>query len=174
MLHLLVALVLCLTLAANADTKKIYKTIDEQGREVYTDTPPSDASDTEQLELQPTNTVAPPPNIARPDKPEKSQAALIPTVTIVSPADDSTIPMGPGNFAVSATTSPALTGGQKLLLKLDGVAQGAAQGFGNWSLTNIFRGQHSITVTLLDKSGEAITSSEPVIVYVHRPSVQFR
>ena len=100
---LILLLALPLTLAA-----QIYKTTDEHGNIVYTDTPPASGTSTEKIKLNPTNTAPPPPDIYRPapDDPEQPEQINY-TADIVSPANETTIPMGPGNFSVTANVSPA-------------------------------------------------------------------
>lgn len=172
MLKILVLLMLCVPLAAAQN--KIYKTVDKDGNEIYTDTPPASETGAEEVDVRPINTVAPPPAIPRIVEPEKPVVAGAPTVAITSPADDSTIPMGPGDFSVSVSVDPAPQPGHRLQLKIDGENHGQPQTAGIWALTNVFRGAHTLTVDLLDSKGKTVSVSEPVTVYVQRPSVQFR
>ena len=79
--------------------------------------------------------------------------------------------MGPGNFSVSASISPALQQGAQLQLMMDGAPQGEPQAQAGWDLTNVFRGAHDLTVNVIDAQGKTLATSEPVRVYVLRPSV---
>jgi hypothetical protein len=79
--------------------------------------------------------------------------------------------MGPGNFSVSASVRPSLVDGTLLQLYMDGTPWGDAQRETTWSLTNVFRGAHDITVAVVDEDGEQLTTSAPVRVYVLRPSI---
>jgi hypothetical protein len=126
------------------------------------------------VELRETNTTPPPPNVPRPaPKAGKVQPAMK-SVSITSPTDETTIPMGPGNFSVSASVNGGLAYGQKLQLKLDGQPQGEPQTGTSWSLTNIIRGEHKLVVTIVDDEGNTVASSPPVTVYVLRPSVLYK
>jgi hypothetical protein len=160
-------------LSASAAFGQIYKTTDEHGNVVFTDKPP--AGKAEQVELNRLNTTPATRPQPRPPAGEEKQAEESPQyrVAIQSPADDTTIPMGPGNFAVQASTQPPLEQGERLQLVIDGEQQGEAQVSGNWQLTNVFRGAHQLTVQRQSAEGEVLATSEAVTVYVHRPSVLF-
>ena len=79
--------------------------------------------------------------------------------------------MGAGNFSVVARVDPALEKGQSLRLSLDGTPTGKLQQSGFWDLTGVDRGAHDITVAVVDSSGTVLVDSDPVRVYVMRPSV---
>ena len=79
--------------------------------------------------------------------------------------------MGPGNFSVSASIEPALARGALLQLYVDGSPSGDPQSGSTWALTNVFRGAHDLTVVVIDSNGDQLAESEPVRVYVLRPSV---
>ncbi len=168
------ACLLALLLTGVAAQAQIYKSVDEQGNVTYSDTPPEGQS-SEEVELNQTNTT-PPTVVTRPapvaNKTNKPAAAETPSVTINSPANETTIPMGGGIFDVSASASPALKSGQALQLQIDGAPWGDPQPSGNWHLENVFRGQHDLTVQLLDSDGNVLGTSDPVRVYVMRPSLK--
>lgn len=153
---------------------QIYKSTDEQGNVTFSDMPHADGS-SEQIKVRETNS-APPPEVIEslePDSGAAEEAAAGPaySVTITSPANESTIAMGPGNFSVSATVEPGLSSGSLLQLFVDGSASGNPQSSNTWELTNVFRGAHDLSVAIVDKKGEQLAASEPVRVYVLRPSV---
>lgn len=165
-------LLLALLLLPLAGAAQIYKTTDEQGNVSYSDMPP-DGSTAETVELQQLNTTPPPPEMPKP-APEPPAAETVEyAVAIVAPAPETTIPRGPGNFSVSASLSPPLEAGARLQLLLDGEPRGEPQTGNSWALTNVFRGAHDLTVAVIDESGKQLAVSEPVRVYVHRPSVNF-
>ncbi|WP_167854924.1 DUF4124 domain-containing protein [Mangrovimicrobium sediminis] len=172
-LTLAIALAASVALFATGAQAQIYKSVDEQGRVTYSDTPPPD-SDSEAVDLQPTNTTPSTPVPTRsPAQPETEQpAASAPKVAITAPGNESTIPMGGGIFDVAASVTPTLSAGQTLQLHIDGEPWGEPQASGSWHLENIFRGAHDLSVTLLNAAGEAVTQSESVRVYVLRPSIQ--
>ena len=85
-----VAMAIPLTVAA-----QIYKTTDEDGNIVFTDRPAASGSTTEKVELNPTNTAPPPPEVSRPEpevvEEEPEQESY--TVVIDSPTNETTIPV---------------------------------------------------------------------------------
>ncbi|MEZ5570746.1 MAG: DUF4124 domain-containing protein [Halioglobus sp.] len=177
MRRLLVVALLLLPLAGLAQS--IYRSTDAQGNVVFTDTPPPGGTTTDRVEVQRINTVQPPPQITQPSTTnetdtttaEEKQPAY--TVTIVAPENETSFPMGPGNFSVMVSVSPALRKYEGLQLFMDGTPWGTPQLDTMWDLTNVFRGRHDITVGVVDKSGETLAISPPVRVFVHRPSVNF-
>lgn len=165
---------LALALVATQGWSQIYKSTDADGNVIFSDTPTD--SSAEQVQLQQTNTT-PPPVTVHPEKPRSNQEqvqveATVPQATITTPANETTIPMGGGNFSVSAQVEPALASGQSLRLLLDGKAQGEPSTAGTWNLSNVFRGAHDLVVEVVDASGTTLSSSAPVRVYVMRPSVR--
>jgi len=171
-----ILLLAALLLLPQLGAAQIYKTVDENGNVSYSDTPPA-SGPSEQVKLRETNS-APPPEMpetrtapaAQSGETEKSAYS----VTISSPPDQTSIPMGPGNFSVSASVEPALGNGALLQLLMDDSPWGQPQSAGNWSLTNVFRGAHDLTVAVVDGEGERLAESKPVRVYVFRPSVNFK
>lgn len=156
---------------------QIYRTTDEQGNVVFTDKPPTGPEDqAEEVKLNPLNTapatVVKPRPAAEPVQREQSEPRDY-ELSITFPTDETTIPMGPGNFPVVASTSPPLREGELLQLRIDGADRGPAQASGHWELTNVFRGAHELTVQRKSAEGKVLSTSNPITVYVHRPSVNF-
>ncbi len=157
-------------------TAQIYKTIDEDGNVSYSDLPAADGA-SEQVEVQHTNTAAPPPTVApqrQPQATKEAPAAVSYQPVITAPANETTIPMGPGNFSVSARVEPPLEAGAALQLYVDGNPEGVPQDSANWALTNVFRGAHDLEVAVVDMNGEELARSAAVRVYVLRPSVNYK
>ncbi|RLQ23527.1 DUF4124 domain-containing protein [Seongchinamella sediminis] len=173
MLKHLVTVLLCGTLFALPALAQIYKTTDAEGNVVFTDQPPAGGSGAEAVELPRTNTTPPPPVMApvRPGAPQQQEAATPVSVSISSPADETTIPKGGGIFEVVAAPTPGLAPGQTLQLLLDGQPHGAPQTSKRWKLENVLRGPHDLVVRLLDSNGAVLASSESVRVYVLRPGI---
>lgn len=151
---------------------QIYKTTDKHGNVVYTDQPSKTGTAHETIELKETNTAPPPPEVVRPAPVADNESEETNyTVEITSPAHEVTIPNGPGNFPLVASLEPALAEGESLQLYLDGVARGEPQRALVWQLTNVFRGAHDLTVSVVNADNSPIATSTPVRVYVFRPSI---
>jgi hypothetical protein len=175
MTRILLLTLMLLPLCVSADS--IYRTTDEEGNVVFTDAPSADGGTAEAVGVQRTNTTAPPSRSAYPDSSNagdsESEAPRY-NVVIVKPANETSFPMGPGNFSVSARVYPSLEKYESLQLFMDGEPWGSQQPSAFWDLTNVFRGAHDITVGAINADGETLATSEPVRVYVHRPSTNFK
>jgi hypothetical protein len=162
---------LLLTLSVPA-IAQVYKHVDEDGNITFTDQPPPNSTP---VEIREPNSSSPPPVIAPAPAVEAGEPVIVSgyDIAIISPAMDTIIPRGPGNFSVSASLSPALKDGHQLQLLMDGTPREARQTSPSWALTNVFRGAHELTVAVVDKKGKQISISAPVTVYVFRPSSNF-
>ena len=152
----------------------IYRTTDENGNIVFTDAPGVGTRKAERIENPHINSMPAPPSVPgaseeTPDSEDDKNTSY--EVSITSPENETTIPNGPGNFTVAARVSPALESGLSLQLYMDGVPWGEPQVSSSWNLTNVFRGEHQLTVAVVDEEGDAGATSEPVTVYVFRPIV---
>lgn len=172
---LLTTLLVLIAAGAQAQSS-IYKTVDENGNVVFTDAPPANSGQAERVEIQPINTTPPvekrAPVRSRFDDERFEEEVVEQVITILRPSHEEQIPMGPGNFSVSIKVSPPLENSQSLQLFMDGVPYGSPQRDSTWALTNVFRGGHEIAVGVMDDKGEIPTMSEPITVYVQRPSIR--
>ncbi len=152
-------------------TAHIYKSVDENGNTVFSDTPPTDGSSSEKIKPGTINSVAPPPQVHRPQPIiEKKEVEL--SVEIVSPAQDTTIAIGyVGNFSVSAEVTPPMPAGASAQLLMDGEVVGTPMSPTSWALTNTFRGTHTLTVTITDAQGKKLAESPPLTVHVMRAAI---
>jgi len=153
---------------------EIYRIVDESGNVVFTDRP-TDVSEAQQIKLQHTNRTSPPPeeveNAAETDDVAQEPGETNYNIVILSPENESTIPMGPGNFDVSAMIRPSLGSNTQVQLILDGKPLGGLQRHTSWSLTGVDRGAHDISVAIIDQDGQQVAISQPNRVYVIRPSL---
>jgi hypothetical protein len=169
-----ILLIVALLLLPQLSTAQIYKTVDANGNVSYSDTPPANGP-SEQVQLRETNST-PAPEMTEPATPDPAGApddsgGVSYSVAIASPANETTIAMGPGIFSVSAAVEPALEQGLLLQLFVDGSPSGSPQSSNDWTLTNVFRGAHDLSVAVVGKGGDQLATSAPVRVYVLRPSV---
>ena len=168
--RLFLLLLLAIPLSISA---QVYKTIDEQGNTVFSDRPPADGSG-ERIEVGTTNTTPSPQPLPRPqveaEATDEKQYSEI-SVAIVSPAPETTIAIGyAGNFTVEAQLNPPARGLYVQLL-IDGTATGEPQTQRSWSLNNVFRGSHSLSVVVSNAAGDALAASSPITIHVLRTSL---
>jgi len=158
-------------------TAQIYKYRDEQGNVVFSDRKPSTNEankDVEEVTLKATNTTPPttPRTSDTPPVKNADQERVVYSTVITQPTSNTTIPMGPGNFTVTAQAKPPLQEGEALRLMLDGSPVGPEQTQTHWALNNVFRGEHTLLVERLNQDSKPVHQSAPVVVYVLRPSVR--
>lgn len=167
------ALAFCLLLAGAAvQADKIYKTEDEQGRTVYSDKPSKAAQ--EQTELPPVNDMPAPER--RPSFEPESEAQrqgneepIEYGVQIVQPANETTLTAGERDLPIRVELSPSLQAGHSLAYYLDNELIQQTQST-QVTIEEIFRGRHTLAVDVIDQQGRILGRSEPVVVFVHRPS----
>ncbi len=168
-LHIKASLTLALiVLVCSAVHAEIYKIVDENGRITFTDKPrPNQNAKT--VELLPLNTQ--PTHHAPTSTPNKKAAkskAPSASIAITAPTDGTTIPTGQRTIPVNAAVKPYLTAGQRIQLYLDGTPKGSPQAGGHYTLTEVYRGQHTIQAAIVDKHGKAVSHSKAITIYVKR------
>jgi len=177
----LVATLLLTTLAVPALAQSdIYKVTHADGSISFTDQPPS-GSDSSSVELLDNNRINTVPGLATTPEVSETEAEseelvvseLTPkSVGIMSPIDQTTIPMGPGHFSVMAEVEPELEPGETLQLVMDDAPVDDPITDTTWNLRFVIRGEHTLVINRIDSTGNVIATSEPVVVYVLRPSIR--
>ena len=163
---------ICLAPGHTALAQPVYKVTDTDGNVTFTDTPPlSSDSIVEEHSVHAPNSAKPTVTTRTPTASVEVEAPTRYDTRIVTPAENATIPMGPGNFAVQAAFSPRLASNETLQLLLDGEPVGAPQRTASWQLTNVYRGEHRLRVVRLDESGAQLDASAASTVFVMRPIV---
>ncbi|MEC7959740.1 MAG: DUF4124 domain-containing protein [Pseudomonadota bacterium] len=165
------SLALCLVpLTASA---QIYKSVDENGVVTFSDVPPAASSGKTSTVVQPNVTNSMPglsPTIASPEAVMIDESTAR-SVSIASPLNNATIPMGAGIFDVTAELGAPLAENELLALYLDDELVDSPQVNAVWTLTYVIRGPHTLQVRRLSRAGETISQSEKITVFVLRPSV---
>ena len=166
------AIFLFLAPAHTSIAQPMYKVTDADGNVTFTDTPLlSSDGKIEEHSVHAPNSAKPTEATRAPAESVEVEEPIRYDTRIVTPADNATIPMGPGNFAVQAALTPRLASDETLQLLLDGDPVGAPQRIANWQLTNVYRGEHKLQVVRLDERGVQLDASPASTVYVMRPIV---
>ncbi|MGC3875312.1 DUF4124 domain-containing protein [Halomonas sp. GXIMD04776] len=165
----------------------VYRSVDDQGNIVFTDTP---RENSQRLKLQPL-TVVPSREAVSPEilkispkrasgkdvspRPSRSVAGpFMPysTFRILSPEDGYTLQTGyAGDLVVDIDVEPALRKDHRIRLLVDGDISQSAMHTQAFILNNLNRGEHTLLAELLDAQGKVRHRSDPVTLYVHRASV---
>lgn len=167
---LILGVCLGLSLHSAESWSQIYRYTNEAGEIVFSDQPPADGS-AQEVEVSPTNSAVPTKPVARRDGLQSPPSPQAYQTTITAPADQTTLPPGPGNVDVSASFSPPLAGGERVALTLDGERTGDPQRNGRWQLSNLYRGEHKLIAERIGRNGDVIDRSPVVTIYVYRPTV---
>lgn len=146
----------------------IYKWQDASGRWHYSDIPAPGADPVELPPLQVYTSPPLPPPASPAAKPEPP--SIYARVEILSPAPEQTIRNGPGQVEVTVGLQPALRSGHRLRLLLDGVPVAEPVAETAFTLVNVDRGAHALSVEVLDDHGRVIARGGPQTFYMHRPS----
>lgn len=160
---------LLLTATAQAE---VYKSINDDGQVVYSDRP-GDNAERLRMPALPTYTPQPVRSISRYSKAEHAQQQeTYNGFEITAPADDSTIRNNIGSLEITTLISPALMVplGHTIQFYIDGSAHGVASDATALSVTNIDRGSHQLSASVLDADGKVLISTVPVTVHMKRAS----
>jgi hypothetical protein len=144
----------------------IYKTVDDNGRVTYTDKPTG--ANSEKVTVQEPIVV---PRIIPAPRPTRPEAPLTPgsySVNLSYPTPEMHLNPGTFHLPVQVSTDPNVHPLHRLVIFDNG------EPVGGLIIEYIIRGTHSIQAQVLDQAGKVLGSSEPVTVYVHRPTVNSR
>ena len=170
----LVALLVLPLLAFAAGKPEVYKWVDDKGVVHYTDKPPSENAKPAKLPPLQTYKGGTNPNLGKYDKPTPRTPAAAPggaQLQLVTPAADETFHSGERTVPVAVMVTPSLVEGQQLIYLLDGVPQATPTTSTSFDLTNVERGTHSVSATLVDASGQQLGQSNAVTFHMMPPTV---
>ncbi len=159
--------------------EEIYRWVDDNGNQVYSDQPGENA---EKIELQKSMTYSPvqipeitdSPTTDEQESSEEAESAPNYKLKIVSPEDDAGIRVNNGNVMVNLQILPALVTerGDLIQLYLDGLPSGMPLAQLNFMLENLDRGTHKLSAAVLNVSGEVVAQSETITFHLQRTSLQ--
>lgn len=158
---------------------QIYKWVDEQGKTIYSSTPPP-AGVKNPVVVPIAPSPEPPPVSAKPDSakpaakpgtPKPSPEVSYTSVQLTSPTPEETIRSNTGEVPFSIALQPPLQQGHKVRVLVNGSAYGeleASQG----TLSSLERGGYTLQAEIIDRSGRAVASTNSVTFYLHQASAQ--
>jgi|SRR5690554_4560682 len=167
-------MLICLATTGHANNE-VYKTTDQYGNVIYSDAPiPTRTGETtEKVRVRDTNTMPSTPQRVepRPSRQQSSSSQPDYQVRIVSPTPETSVPPGQRDLIIAVSTALPLPRGAMFAYYMNGELLGRTQ-VNNYSIREIIRGAHSLEVKVESETGELLSSSEPVTVYVHRASIR--
>ena len=171
MKRILIALLSLLWATAHA---QVYQWTDADGKVHFSDRPGPDA---QPIEVTPVQTISVPPvptgasGTSAQDAPGPGKSGIAyAAFTIVSPTADEEIRANDGNVTVRLSLRPALVSGHVISLTVsgeDGQQTVSVKAMGV-PLSNLSRGRHTVSATVVDGKGVAQISAAPVSFNVLR------
>lgn len=163
----LISSLLCSSLAS----AEIYKTVDKDGRITFSDTPPPHTN-AEPIELKSLNTTPPPVEMstqfpsAQPDYDNHTYQ-----IQLTAPINGATLMPNERSIVISANVTPNLQDGDMVAFKLDGQVM-AKTNETVYTLVEPPRGEHSVSVAIIDGDGNEIAQSDAASFVVMRPLIK--
>ncbi|MBT8135629.1 MAG: DUF4124 domain-containing protein [Gammaproteobacteria bacterium] len=161
--------------AATAETT-LYRWVDEQGRVHYSDRPRAEAEQVqirEPMSYTERRPQAPPADVPDAQRNVESTASFAGynSVGVNSPTEDQVLWNIGGTLPVTLSVQPQLQQGHSIQVYFNG-AQAAdwPAASTSYTLENIYRGTHTLAVSIVDGSGNEIAVSEPVSFHVKQSS----
>lgn len=150
---------------------QIYKWTDSKGDVHFSDVPHPGA---EKIEIPEAQTYAPPTpksEMVPTPSPKKtaSDEQKYSKIEIVQPHNLETFRSSQGYIMVAVQLEPPLQKGDKLQLQFDRSPLGEPQVSPVFQLSGIYRGSHTISVQVLDASGNVLDESDSITVYMQNP-----
>ncbi len=159
---------------SSLSSAQIYKSVDANGTVTFSDTPPPGQEATAEA-IPPPAQINSIPGVSIETASSMEDAVETPLterrLEITSPSDNTTIPMGAGIFDVRVTASPRLIEGEIVELYLDEEKVDDGEVPLQWTLRYVLRGEHVLQAKWIDQSGAVLSVSDPVTVFVLRPSI---
>jgi len=161
-------------LALALGSADVYRWVDADGQEHYSDRPQSGA---ERITI----TVSPPAsgpasssrNVSA-DAPDSESAAPITgyeSLTVTRPAQEQVLWNIEGQLDVAASVQPTLQPGHGLRFHLDGRTMLAEPGESQTRFSEVFRGEHTLRVDVVDALGRTLISSPMTRFYVRQTAI---
>jgi len=164
-------LILLVLFACQANAE-IYKSVNADGEVVYSDTP-SKGAEAVKMPALPTYTPPPVPTssyspVQAPEKKEYYE-----TFAFVSPANEETVRNNLGILNIEAKLTPTLQSrlGHRVQFYLNGEPYGKPAGKTSMTISNLDRGEYTLSAAVVDAEGSALITTGDVVVYMKRHSI---
>ena len=149
---------------------EVYKTVDKNGRVTYTDVPPANNA-AKPIELKTINSIPAPAAIPTDNLNSHNtnpQAAAEYQVQILAPENGKTLLADERSITVSVSLNTNLQNGDQLAYKLDGAPLTTSTEM-TYIIVEPPRGEHILTVDVVDTEGHSVAQSNAITVVVMRP-----
>lgn len=154
-----------LILSTPLQAAEVYKSVDKDGKVVFTDNPDANAG-AEAVEVQEPNTVPATPTTFRPGSSQENAPANF-SIAITSPGDQQRLPNRLAGVTVEVAVTPKMMPGFKTRLLLNGSVQA---GSGNqFVIKQLPLGESTLQAELLNNQGKVISQSATITIFAAQP-----
>ena len=164
-------LILLLFMVSAAVQAEVYKSTNDKGEVIYSDIPSRGA---ERVKLPDLPTYTPPPVPASTSRADRKsvQDAFYQSFSFRKPGNDETVRNNLGIIMIETRLAPALQTklGHRIQFYLNGKPAAPLLDRTAITLSNIERGAHTLSASVLDKDGKVLVSTGDVTVHVKRES----
>jgi hypothetical protein len=165
-----------LLLWAGLAQAEVYKSTNADGEVIFSDQPSPGA---EQVQLPELPTYSAPP-VRTPSRTsgagqKPAVQSLYQSMMFTAPEDDATVRNNLGALSAAVSLQPALKTrlGHRIQYYLDDAPQGTPVTSTSIGFTDLDRGSHRLSASVVDARGNAIISTDTVIFHLHRESINF-
>ena len=150
----------------------VYKWVDDNGVVHYSDQPHENAQKVELKAPQTYTATKAPPVQSRREAPTNSKTAQTYQSCAVTEPTPEQVFMNTDTVTAGVVVQPAVRPGDRAIVTLDGQqVPGVPANGGQFTISPVDRGSHSIQVTVQDSTGASVCTSSAVTFHVHQPSV---
>jgi len=167
MLKWLIALAL---LSAAAQAQTIWTWVDEEGRRHYSDRPVEGATQIQVAAPQTFEGATPAPAASPSGPAAGTEAFTYTTFEIISPEAGQTLTNIGSNLSVEIATFPALQPAHSIELDYDGTRLPLSTRSLSITVTDVFRGEHTLAAVIVGPDGTQLARSAPVTFFVQQES----
>lgn len=148
---------------------RVYRWVDEEGIVYFSDQPIKGGEQVEIPEIQSYTAFTPtlPPPSVTPEQQEEWHG--YDRVQILKPEKESTVRNAKGLVSIEIDILPPLQPEDQIRFLLDGQPVKGLSKATAIFLEDVPRGEHQVQVAIVDKNGDTILTSEPVVFYMQRP-----
>jgi hypothetical protein len=155
-----------------ASAATVYKWVDENGVTHFSDQPHENA---QKVELKAPQTFSAPKSSApsRPTTPSRQPAEKVYQSCGMSEPSNDQVFLNTDTVSAGTSVQPAVRPGDTVLVTMDGApVPGVPANGGQFTISPVDRGEHTIQMVVKDPTGTTVCSSPSVTFHVRQPSVQ--
>lgn len=156
-------------LLAGTASAQVYKSTDENGNPVFSDVPSQDATPVKLAPINVMDSVKIEPRATE----GQSDDSVLPVaykISIQQPEEEQTF-RNTREFPVSVSLEPGLQKGHAVAISLNGEIQVRGEQL-SAVLTDVDRGSHRVTASVVDSGGRPIVTSATVVVHMQQTSIR--